>query len=336
MEILSESTEILLVALVAVAVGGLLLVLLFPWLTGSAAASKRLAGVTNKSTGTAKGGLRARLAEESKDVRRKQIQESLKQFEDREKRRSKRASVKTLLMRAGLNASPRAYWMVSFAVGALCAALAYLSGAPLVVALTAALAGTFGLPRWVLQFITKRRQQAFLTDFADAIDVMVRGLKSGLPVNDALKVISTEMGPPVAPEFMEVVEGQRVGISIDQGIERMYERVPLPEVNFLSIVIMIQQKTGGNLAEALNNLSRVLRDRKRLKAKIRAVSQEAKTSALIIGCLPFMIMGAITLINPEYLTPLFTTQVGHLLLAGCGLWMLTGILVMRKMINFDF
>jgi tight adherence protein B len=336
MEILSETNEILLVALVAVAVGGLLLALLFPWLTGSAAASKRLAGVTNKSTGPAKGGLRARLAEESKDVRRKQIQESLKQFEDREKRRSKRASVKTLLMRAGLNASPRGYWMVSFAVGALCAALAYLSGAPLVVALTAALAGTFGLPRWVLQFITKRRQQAFLTDFADAIDVMVRGLKSGLPVNDALKVISSEMGPPVAPEFMEVVEGQRVGISIDQGIERMYERVPLAEVNFLSIVIMIQQKTGGNLAEALNNLSRVLRDRKRLKAKIQAVSQEAKTSALIIGCLPFMIMGAITLLNPEYLTPLFTTEVGHLLLAGSGLWMLTGILVMRKMINFDF
>jgi tight adherence protein B len=150
---------------------------------------------------------------------------------------------------------------------------------------------------------------------------MVRGLKSGLPVNDALRVIATEMEAPVGPEFAEVVEGQRVGISIDQGIERMFERVPLAEVNFLSIVVMIQQKTGGNLAEALNNLSRVLRDRKKLKAKIQAVSQEAKASAAIVGSLPFLVMGGITLVNPEYLLPLFETEAGHIMLAGSAIWM---------------
>jgi tight adherence protein B len=150
-----------------------------------------------------------------------------------------------------------------------------------------------------------------------------------------MKVIAAESGPPVGPEFMEVVEGQRVGITIDQGIERMFERMPLSEVNFLGIVMAIQAKTGGNLSEALNNLSKVLRDRKKMKNKIRAVSQEAKSSAAIIGALPFVIMGALTVLNPEYLNPLFNTSTGNIMLAGCGLWMLTGVLVMRKMINFE-
>jgi tight adherence protein B len=336
MDLLTEHGDIVIVALVAITVGGLALGLLFPWFTGSAAASKRIASVSDRSAVKPTGGLRARVMEESKDVRRKQIQESLKQFETREKKRSKRVSVSTLLMRAGLDVSPRQFWVASGVVGVVCGVLAHLSGVPLVVALVASLAGAIGVPRWVLKYITKRRQDVFLNDFADAIDVMVRGLKSGLPVNDALKVIAGEMQAPVGPEFAEVVEGQRIGISIDQGIERMFERVPLAEVNFLSIVVMIQQKTGGNLAEALNNLSRVLRDRKKLKAKIVAVSQEAKASAVIVGSLPFLIMGGILLVSPNYLNPLFETEIGHILLVVSGLWMLTGILVMRKMINFDF
>ena len=192
------------------------------------------------------------------------------------------------------------------------------------------------MPRWLLKFLRKRRQQVFLNDFADAIDIMVRGLKSGLPVTDAMKVISTETPAPVGPEFLEIVEGQRVGISIEQGIERMYDRMPLPEVNFLSIVMNIQSKTGGNLSEALNNLSKVLRDRKKMKAKITAMSQEAKASAAIIGSLPFVIMGALTVLNPAYLNPLWDTTLGNIMVIGSGVWMVLGILVMRKMINFDF
>jgi tight adherence protein B len=165
---------------------------------------------------------------------------------------------------------------------------------------------------------------------------MVRGLKAGLPVTDAMKVIAAETGPPVGPEFSEVVEGQRIGIPIDQGIERMFDRMPLAEVNFLGIVMNIQSKTGGNLAEALNNLSKVLRDRKKMKAKIKAVSQEAKASAAIIGSLPIVIMGAMTVLNPEYLNPLFETKSGNIMIAASLLWMGTGVLVMRKMINFDF
>jgi len=151
-----------------------------------------------------------------------------------------------------------------------------------------------------------------------------------------MKVISTETPAPVGPEFLEIVEGQRVGISIEQGIERMYDRMPLPEVNFLSIVMNIQSKTGGNLSEALNNLSKVLRDRKKMKAKITAMSQEAKASAAIIGSLPFVIMGALTVLNPAYLNPLWDTTLGNIMVIGSGVWMVLGILVMRKMINFDF
>jgi len=210
-----------------------------------------------------------------------------------------------------------------------------LAGAPVYAGAGAAFVGFLGFPRWFLGFLRRRRQEVFLNDFADAIDVMVRGLKAGLPVSEAMKIIATESGPPVGPEFAEVVDGQRIGISIDQGIERMVERMPLAEVNFLAIVMTIQSKTGGNLSEALSNLSRVLRDRKKMKNKVRAVSQEAKSSAAIIGALPFVIMGGLTVLNPTYLNPMFDTTTGNMLLVGSGTWMLMGVLVMRKMINFE-
>lgn len=213
--------------------------------------------------------------------------------------------------------------------------LSLLLGFPLFIAVLSGIVGFLGLPRWFLSSLAKRRQKAFIEDLADAVDVIVRGLKAGLPLSDALRVIATEAGPPIGPEFMEVVEGQRVGVTIDQGLERMFERIPLPEVSFLGIVISIQSKAGGNLSEALSNLSRVLRDRKKMKAKIRSMSQEAKSSAAIIGALPFCIVGAMFLVSPDYLQPLLTTSIGHMILIGCGVWMFFGILFMRKMINFD-
>ena len=225
--------------------------------------------------------------------------------------------------------------MLSFILGLIMAAVPFVFALPWYVAVCSGMVGFLGLPRWIIKFLRTRRQNIFLNDFADAIDVMVRGLKSGLPVTDAMRVIASESGPPVGPEFNEIVEGQRIGISVDQGVERMVERMPLAEVNFLAIVMAIQAKTGGNLSEALGNLSKVLRDRKKMKAKIRAVSQEAKSSAAIIGSLPFIIMGALTVLNPEYLNPLFYTRMGNILIIGSGIWMGIGVLVMRKMINFE-
>lgn len=335
MELSEEVVQLGIIAFIALSVGGLALALLYPYLTGSASAARRVEAVSSTSKGKSVRGLKARLQQDAKDGRRRQIQDSLKELEEREKQRKKKMTLRTQLLQAGLDISVRNFWIASVVLGVILAVATFVAGAPPFVAPVAGLVGLFGLPRWLLSMLRKRRQEIFLDDFADAIDVMVRGLKAGLPVNDAMKVIASESGPPVGPEFSEVVEGQRVGITIGQGIERMYERMPLAEVNFLAIVMAIQAKTGGNLAEALSNLSVVLRDRKKMKAKIKAVSQEAKASASIIGSLPFVICGGMTVLNPEHLNPLWQTTAGNLTVVAAFLWMGTGVLVMRKMINFD-
>jgi tight adherence protein B len=331
-----ELTDLAFMLMVAVAVGATVVALIFP-LFNRTQAETRVESIAGPKE-TRLNNLRSKLAEDSKEGRRKQIQESLKQVEDREKERKKKLTLRTRLQQAGLDMTTKTFWIMSAVCGlAFGIAPIAASSSPLAfyAAPVAAFVGFLGFPRWLLGYLCKRRQTVFLNDFADAIDVMVRGLKAGLPVSEAMKIISTEQGPPVGPEFMEVVEGQRVGIAIDQGIERMVDRMPLPEVNFLGIVMAIQSKTGGNLSEALSNLSRVLRDRKKMKSKIRAISQEAKSSAAIIGSLPILLMGGMAVLNPEYMNPLFNTTIGNICLIGSAIWMTTGILVMRKMINFE-
>ena len=331
-----DLTDLAFTVMVAIAVGGLALAILMPFMSNNASGSRVKAIATGKKLESVGGGFRARFAEDTKDARRRQIQDSLKQVKKTDTQRRKvRATLSTNLQQAGLDVSPRAFWMASLILGAVLGVVCLALGAPIYVTGAAAFVGFLGLPRWVLSILKNRRQNIFLNDFADAIDVMVRGLKSGLPVSEAMKIIATESGDPVGPEFMEVVDGQRIGITLDQGLERMVERIPLPEVNFLAIVMTIQSKTGGNLSEALGNLSRVLRDRKKMKSKVQAVSQEAKSSAAIIGSLPFVLIGAMTLVNPNYLDPLFYTEMGHMLMIGSGTWMTIGVLVMRKMINFQ-
>jgi tight adherence protein B len=320
---------------VIIAVGGLALAILYPFLTANRA-GQRLEQIADGKKETKANSFRARLAEDQKDSRRRQIQDSLKQVEDDQRRRKRKMTLRTMIAQAGLDITTRTFWFMSLIFGIVLLVVPVIFGLPIYVALGLAFVGFLGLPRWFLGFLRKRRQNKFLNDFADAIDVMVRALKAGLPVSESMKIIASESGPPVGPEFLEVVEGQRIGISIDQGIERMVERIPLSEVNFLAIVMTIQSKTGGNLSEALANLSRVLRDRKKMKQKIRSVSQEAKSSAAIIGSLPFIIAGALTVLNPNYLTPMFETSLGNILLVGSGTWMTMGVLIMRKMINFEF
>jgi len=332
MELSPELTKIAFVIFAALSVGGLAIGLLFPYFSGQADVNRRARRVTSGEVGTkAKTGGKDRSA-----ARRRQIQDTLQQFEMAEKKRRKKLTLRQMIGQAGLEISIKAFITASIVVGVVFFFGSFIAGVPIYVSAIGALVGAFGLPRWFLNYLAKRRRETFLRDFADAIDVMVRGIRAGLPVSDALKVIAKETPAPVGPEFLDVVEGQRVGITIDQGLERMYERMPLAEVNFLAIVMAIQAKTGGNLAEALGNLSRVLRDRKKIKQKIDSVSQEAKASAAIIGALPFLIGGAMMVLNPAYLLPLFETKLGNVLLMGSGLWMSCGVLVMRKMINFDF
>jgi tight adherence protein B len=324
------------VFMVAIAVGGLAIALLYPLMVANKAGERFEQIAENRKDSASKTStLRSRFSEDAKDSRRRQIQDSLKQIEDEEKKRKKKVTLRVQMAQAGLDTSVRMFWVMSAVSGLIFMVAPIFFGLPIYVALATAFIGFLGFPRWLLGTLRNRRQNKFLNDFADAIDVMVRGLKAGLPVSEAMKIIASESGPPVGPEFSEVVEGQRVGITIDQGIERMVDRMPLAEVNFLAIVMAIQSKTGGNLSEALSNLSRVLRDRKKMKQKIRSVSQEAKSSAAIIGSLPFVIMGALTILNPNYLNPLFETSMGNILLVGSATWMTMGVLVMRKMINFE-
>ena len=317
--------------LIGGSVAGVLFALLYA-VIGPKEGSARLRALSRGNARPVRQAKQERLSVAAKEDRRKQVQQTLRQIENRE---NSRKSLRNHIKQAGLSISPGKFWVLSSIIGAVSVVIAFLMGLPWYLLFLSGFVGLFGLPRWLLSFLRKRRQERFLEELPDAIDVMVRGLKAGLPISDALKVIATEAGPTVAPEFIEVVEGQRLGITINQGLERMFERVPLQEVNFLAIVVGIQSKTGGNLSETLANLSKVLRDRRKMKNKIRSMSQEAKSSAAIIGAIPFLIMGALLFITPGYLTPMFETTVGKAILAGCGLWMLTGILVMRKMINFE-
>ena len=166
--------------------------------------------------------------------------------------------------------------------------------------------------------------------------MIVRGIKAGLPLLDSLKLIATDSPEPVRSEIRSIVETQMIGIPLGEACMKLYERMPLPEANFFGIVISIQQRAGGNLSEALGNLSRVLRDRKRMKAKIQAMSMEAKASASIIGALPICVMGLVWFTSPKYMELLWTEPMGRMMMTACAVWMSIGILVMRKMINFDF
>jgi tight adherence protein B len=268
--------------------------------------------------------------------RRKNVQTMLKELEQQNAPKKKRPSIRRRIEQAGLTIDLRMVWMLSGAsgVGAMLFTLYFVS--VLWVAPIAGFAFTFGFPRWVLAFLKSQREKKFTNEFAPAIETIVRSVKSGLPVNEALKVVSTEIPEPVAGEFKNLVESLKVGVTMEDGLKRMYERMPTPEVNFFAIVMTIQTKTGGNLSEALGNLSTVLRDRKRMQAKIRAMSSEAKAGASIIGSLPPGVAALIWISTPNYIAPMFYTQAGNLMLIACGVWMACGIAVMKKMVSFKF
>ena len=268
-------------------------------------------------------------------IKRKNVQQLLKQIENKTAERKQKLTTRRRLDQAGLpDVSTSMFWIVSGSFGAAVGLLCFITGQAIFVDAFAVFAAGFGLPRWVLGFMKSRREKKFTNEFANAIDVVVRSVRSGLPTNEALKIVARESPQPVGGEFSRLVEGLKVGVTLEQGCKRMFESMPTAEVSFFGIVMTIQQKSGGNLSEALSNLSDVLRDRKRLQGKVRAMSSEAKASAMIIGSLPPAVMGIVYVTTPDYIKLLFTERTGNLILAGCAFWMVTGIFVMRKMINF--
>ncbi|MEJ0027989.1 MAG: type II secretion system F family protein [Rhizomicrobium sp.] len=274
-------------------------------------------------------------APDSAALKRKNVQALLKEIEDKQAEKKVKITLARRLEQAGLpNVSVRTYWIVSGALALVAAMFCVLSGQSLVVTALVGFAFLLGVPRWALGFMKRRREKAFTNEFANAIDVIVRSVKSGLPTNEALRIVAREVPNPCGAEFNRLVESLKVGVTLEQGVKKMYDSMPTPEVSFFGIVMTIQQKSGGNLSEALGNLSSVLRDRKRLVGKIKAMSSEAKASAAIIGSLPPGVMGIVYLTTPGYIKLLFTEHMGNLMLLGCVIWMALGIAVMRKMINF--
>ena len=277
---------------------------------------------------------RDRVQEMSK--RRKSVQDSLKDLERRQSENTKKKqSLKARLSQAGLSLTPSRFYVFSVLFGLFAVLIFFIVGAPPLVILGLFFAVAFGLPRWVLGFLIKRRQNKFLEEFPNALDLITRSLRSGLPLNDAVRLVAAEARDPVKSEFRRVVEAQQVGLSMSDACARMTNHMPLQEVNFFSIVITIQAQAGGNLSEALGNLSKVLRDRKKMKAKVKALSMEAKASAVIIGALPFIVMLLVYLTSPQYMMILFTDPRGHLILLAAGIWMSVGIFIMRNMVNFE-
>jgi tight adherence protein B len=303
---------------------------IFAFSGGNDIARKRAAAIA-KPDGKSRG--RALTPQQDAAARRKNVAVMLKDIEKNRKR--EKPTLRRRLEQAGFyKATPRNFWIISAALGVGAAFLCFITGQqPLVIALAAFAAG-FGFPRWTLSFRAARRRKRFTTHFATAIDVIVRSVRSGLPVNEAMRIVARESPEPVRSEFHKLVEGLKVGVTMEQGLNRMRDSMPTSEVGFFAIVMIIQGKAGGNLSEALGNLAAVLRDRKRLEGKIKAMSSEAKASAGIIGSLPIAVMGLVYVTTPAYIAVLFTTKTGNLLLAGCGLWMGLGCLVMSKMINF--
>jgi tight adherence protein B len=315
--------------LASVAVGGLFWVFAYPSLSGQKKAEQRMASVAKAEP------VAARATRVTQKSRRDTVENTLKEIEQRHKKQ-KRAPISVRITQAGLSWSQRQFIIISAVIGLVGFVIGLFSGFGLLLAAALAFVGGFGLPRWMLSFLKKRRESKFLNNFPDAVDVIVRGVKAGLPLLDCLKMVAVESPEPMRSEFRAIVETQAIGMPLGEACLKLYESMPLPEANFFGIVISIQQKAGGNLAETLGNLSRVLRDRKKMKAKIQAMSQEAKASAGIIGALPIAVMTLVWITSPNYISLLWTEPLGRLMLAASAFWMFCGVMVMKKMINFDF
>ncbi len=302
--------------------------------SGSGKAAKRVQAVAQRGKGARQAAALRPGANADAAQRRKQLQRTLQEHE--KKRRAAAFDAAAKLRQAGLTLDVKTFWLISAVFGLVAAVMALiLHLQPLVALLTGFVAGA-GVPLWFIGMLGKRRSAKFAMAFADAVDIIVRGLRSGLPLHDCLRVIGKECSEPLSGEFRRLVESLSMGMTLEQGMEKMHERMPAPELRFFAIVLNIQQKTGGNLGEALGNLSAVLRGRRMMREKIKALSSEAVSSAAVIGCLPPGVAGLLSVVNPRYLSVMFTDPRGHMMLAGGAVVMAMGTMVMRKMINFKF
>lgn len=320
--------------LAALSTAGLLYTFFAPRFAHEARVKRRLRTAVASPIGTSRRGAAAG------KFRKRTVEETLRDLELKQKekaRASSRPSLGERLRQSGLGWSRMTYFIVCLSVGvASCLFLAFVFGINVVaVSALGSLAGLL-LPRRYVASKRNRRFAAFTAELPNAVDVIVRGVRSGLPLADCLRVIAAEGQEPVRGEFKIVVDDQTLGVPVQDAMLRLGERVPLPETNFLATVVAVQSKSGGNLTEALANLSNVLRERRKMRSKIKALSAEAKASAAIIGSMPPAVSGMLYLTSPQYISLLFNTTLGQIVLAVCAIWMSIGVMVMSAMINFDF
>jgi tight adherence protein B len=327
-----ELIPVYIALLVTFCAGGIVIALFYSYIERRSESHKRFAAIA------ATGPVASRIAGNDESKRRKAVETTLRELEDKQKiKKTSKLTLTARMRQAGLSWNLRTYNVICLIAGAVSFLTSLVVfGVGLIPSIGFGIAGGLLLPYLYVNGKRANRFKKFSEAFPNAVDVIVRGVKAGLPLVDCLRIISLEAQEPVRSEFRVILEDQTLGVPMDEAVQKFAERIPLPEASFFAIVIALQSRTGGSLSEALANLSKVLRERKKMKAKIKAVSSEAKASAGIIGSLPVVVAVLIYLTSPEYISLLFTTTTGHLTLAASGFWMMIGILVMRKMINFDF
>jgi len=303
-----------------------------PQMLGSSRADKRMKALQ----GDIQANRRNADAQRTRDDRRKQISQTLRVQQEALGKAKRRVPLQDQIYQAGMKIKARDWVRNLIIVGAVVTVGCFLLQVqiylcPVFGVAVAYLGGRFWMGRR-----KKKHVNAYLDELPNAVEAIVRGVKSGLPLNDSMRLVAKEAKEPIKSEFQRVIDQQSMGKSTTEAIQMMFDRMPLPEVNFFVVVITVQQQAGGNLSEALGNLSRVLRNRKKMKQKIKAMSSEAKASAGIIGSLPFIVSILVSLTTPSYMLPLFTTTIGQIWLGIAALLMSIGGFMMNRMIQFDF
>ncbi|CAN7193837.1 type II secretion system F family protein [Devosia sp. LjRoot16] len=323
-------TPLILALLAAVAVGAAGFALV-PAMLGGGRANKRMKALQ----GDIQANRRNADATRNRDTRRKEIQQTLRAQTVALERKKKNIPLQDRLYQAGMKLKKGAFIRNSVIFGIIVFVLCFVLQLELIYCLIFSVAGGYLLPRMYVGHRRKKYQNAFLDELPNAVEAIVRGVKSGLPLNDSMRLVAKEAKEPIKSDFQRILDQQAVGKTIQEAVVTLYDRVPLPEVNFFVVVITVQAQAGGNLSEALGNLARVLRNRKKMKAKVKAMSAEAKASAGIIGSLPILVAFLVSLTSPSYLLPLIETPIGNLMLGIAAIMMFLGGFIMNRMIQFD-
>jgi len=272
--------------------------------------------------------------QDEQNKRRADIAQKLKNSKDDDSDGKRKNTIADALGRAGLNISTRQFWIYSIVSMIFFTFLAFITGQPPFVIGMVAIIALLGIPRLVLRHMALKRQKEFLQEFADALEATVRLLKAGMPVSEAIAMISKEYTGPVGDEMRRIYDKQKIGVPLHEAAQEATKRMPLTEMGMFATGLAIQAQTGSSLSEVLTNLAGVIRARFRLKRKVKALASEAVASASIIGALPLIVAAGMWFVNREYINILFTTPDGKILL-GVALGMMTfGVFVMRAMINF--